>query len=216
VGRHIKPTYDPLVLSDNRHPPRCTRSWTADYAILAALDKLATKRKVSEMRSAKNFHPERDYVPAKSFLVAMAIGAIASGQVVLSLVDVPIGPASVAARTLATPAQAPIGAPEPAQLHAQPVVEPTIESGADNRLGAAANESSTNLKVAELATIANPPTEARPNDALAKIATGPSAAAAPAENKTTKNRRAARHAEPRVARGGYGAWDWGGSASHLY
>ncbi len=172
---------------------------------------MATKRKVSEMRSAKNFHPERDYAPAKSFLVAMAIGAIASGQVVLSLVDVRIGQASVAAQTLAAAAQALIGAPEAAQPRAQPFVESTMDSGADNRLGASVNESTTNPKVVEPASIANPLPEVSPNDASVKVATP-----LPAENKTTKNRRVARHAEPRVARGGYGAWDWGGSSSHLY
>jgi hypothetical protein len=175
-------------------------------------DKLATKRKVSEMRSAKNFYSERDYPAAKSFLVAMAIGAIASGQVVLSLVDVRIDQASVATPTLAAPAQALIGEPEAAQPHAQPFVESTMDSGADGRLGAAVNESiTTNPKVAEPAGAANPLTEVSPNDASVKVATP-----LPAENKTTKNRRVARHAEPRVARGGYGAWDWGGSASHLY
>jgi hypothetical protein len=179
------------------------------------LGKLATKRKVSEMRSAKNFGPEREYVPAKSFLVAMAIGAIASGEVILSLVDVRVGQASVAAQTLAAPAQALIGAPEAAQLHAQPVLESTMDSGADNRLDAAVSESSTNPKAMEPAGIANPLTEVRPDDVSAKGAPPPSAAAAPAENKTTKNRRVARHSEPRVARGGYGAWGWGGSASHL-
>jgi hypothetical protein len=98
-----------------------------------ALDKLATKRKATEMRSAKNFHPERDYVSARSFLVAMAIGAIASGQVILSLVDVRIGQASVAVQTLAASAQALIGAPEAAKLHAQPVVEfAVVESAVDS------------------------------------------------------------------------------------
>ena len=132
-----------------------------------ALDKLATKRKATEMRSAKNFHPERDYVSARSFLVAMAIGAIASGQVILSLVDVGIGQASVAVQTLAASAQALIGAPEAAKLHAQPVVEfavveSAVDSGADDRLGAAANESSTNPKVVEPTGIANPLTRNQP------------------------------------------------------
>jgi hypothetical protein len=207
---------DPLVLSDNRHLPRCTRSGPAQCAILAWYDKLAIKRKVSEMRSAKYFHPERDYVAAKSFLVAMAIGAIASGQVVLSLVDVRIGQASVAAPTLAASAQALNGVPEVAEVHAQPVAEPTMDSGADNRLGAAVNESSMNPKVAELTGIANPLIEVSRNDASVKVPTPSSAAVAPAANKTTNNRRVARHAEPRVARGGYGALGWGASASHLY
>lgn len=168
------------------------------------------------MRSAKNFHPEWGYVPAANrFLVAVAIGAIAGGGVVFSLVDVPTGQASVAAHTLSAPAKALIGATEAAQPHPQPVIESTMDSGADDRLGAAVNESSTNPEIVEPPGIA-PLTEVGPNDASVKVATPPSVAAAPAENKTTKNRRVARRAEPRVERGGYGAWGWGGSASHFY
>jgi hypothetical protein len=82
----------PLVLSDKRHLPRCTRAERRIYGIFAGSGKPATKRKLSEMRRAKNFHPEWDYVPAANrFVVAMAIGAIAGGGVVLSLVDVPTG-----------------------------------------------------------------------------------------------------------------------------
>jgi hypothetical protein len=168
------------------------------------------------MRSAKNFHPEQGYVPAANrFLVAVAIGAIAGGGVVFSLVDVPNGQASVAAHTLAAPAQALIGATEAAQPHPQPIIESTMDSGADDRLGAAVNESITNPKIVEPAGI-TPLTEVGPNGASVKVAAPPSAAAAPVENKTTKNRRVARHAERTVARGGYGAWGWGGSASHSY
>jgi hypothetical protein len=164
------------------------------------------------MRSAKNFRAVKDYGAAKGILVAMAIGAIASGQVILSLVDVPIDQASVVLQTLAAPAEAPIEATKTARLHPQPVVEPTMDSGVDDRLGAPVNESSANLKGAEPPVIANPLTGVRPNDALVEVPTPPSTAAA---NKTTKNRRIDRHAEPRFARGGYGAWGWGGSASHL-
>jgi len=163
------------------------------------------------MRSAKNFHPERDYAAAKGLLVAIAVGAIASGQVILSLVDVRLDQVLVLAQTLAAPAQALVVAPDTAELNAQPVVGSSADS--DDRLAAAANESSTNSKVVEPAV---PPTEISPNDASVKIATPPSAAAAPAENKATKNHRVARHTEPRVARRGYGALDWGGSASRLY
>jgi hypothetical protein len=109
---------------------------------LGCVDKGAIKRKASEMRSAKNFHPEREYVAAKSFLVAMAIGAIAFGEVIFSLVDVWIGPASVAALALA------------ANLRVQPIVESTMDAKADNRSDAAANESNTNPKL-EPAGIAN-------------------------------------------------------------
>ena len=149
------------------------------------------------MRHAKNFHPEWDHVPvANRFLIAMAIGAIAGGGVVLSLADVSSGQASVAARVLAAPAQAPLGAPEAAQPHAQSVVESAFNSGTDDRLGAAVN--GTNPKIVEPAGIAKALTEAGPNDASVNVATPPSSTAAPAENKTTKNRRVARHVEPRV------------------
>jgi hypothetical protein len=82
-------------------------------------------------------------------------------------------------------------------------------------LGATASEPSTDTKLVAPADIA-PPTVVGPNDGSAKVATPPSAAAAPAANKTTNNRRVTRHAESRVARGGYGALGWGGSASHFY
>jgi hypothetical protein len=164
------------------------------------------------MRSAKNFHPEPNYVAAKSFLVAMAVGAIASGQVILSLVDVRIDQVSVVVQSLAATAQALVVAPDAAELHPQPIVGSTADLRADDPLAVAANESSTNPNVLESA---GPPTKVSPNDASVKVATQPSAAAAPLENKTINNHRVARHTEPRVARGGYGAWGWGGSGSHL-
>ena len=204
---------DPLVLSDNRHLPRCTELNGAPTLRSAGRGKPAIKRELSKMRHAKNFHPEWDHVPvANRFLIAMAIGAIAGGGVVLSLADVSTGQASVAAHTLAAPVEALISAPEAAQPNPQPVVESSMDSGSNGRLGA---EASTSPKIAAPADIA-PLAEVALNEASVKVATPPSAAAAPAENKTTKNRRVARHAEPRVARGGYGAWGWGGTASHLY
>jgi hypothetical protein len=145
----------------------------------------------------------------------MAVGAIASGGVVLSLADVRTGQAPVAVHTSVAPAQALTGAPDAAQPYAQPFVESKMVSEADDRLDAALNESVINPKIVERAGI-TPLTEVGPNDTSVKVATPPLSSAAPAENKTTKNRRVARHAEPRVARGGYGAWGWGGSASHLY
>jgi hypothetical protein len=164
------------------------------------------------MRSAKNFRPLKDYGAAKGLLVAMAIGAIASGEVILSLVDVRIGQASIVSQTLA----ASIEVPEAARLQARPVVKLTMDPGADDRFGASVNESSANSKGAEPSAFANPLTEVHPNIASIEVATPQSAAAAPAEHKTTMNHRVARHSEPRVARGGYGAWGWGGGASHLY
>ena len=126
--------------------------------------------------------------------------------------EVALNQASARAHTLAAPVEALISAPEAAQPNPQPVVESSMDSGSNGRLGA---EASTNPKIAAPADIA-PLAEVALNEASVKVATPPSAAAAPAENKTTKNRRVARHAEPRVARGGYGAWGWGGTASHLY
>ena len=156
------------------------------------------KRKLSEMRHAKNLHPEWGYVPAANrfgrtisiFLVATAIGATAGGGVVLSLVDVPTGQASVGAHTLAAPAQALISAPEVAQPIPQPIAKSTMDSGANGRSGAVASESSTNPKIVAPAGIA-PLTEVAPNDASVKVATPPSAAAEPAESKATKKRRVA-------------------------
>jgi len=178
-----------LVLLDSRHPPRCTRAEGRIYAIFAWSGKPTTKRKLSEMRRAKNFHPEWGCVPAANrFLVAVAIGAIAGGRVVLSLVDVPTGQASVGAQTSAAPAQALISAPEVAQPIPQPIAKSTMDSGANG--GAVASESSTNPKIVAPAGIA-PLTEVAPNDASVKVATPPSAAAEPAESKATKKRRLA-------------------------
>jgi hypothetical protein len=124
----------------------------------------------------------------------MAIGAIAGGEMILSHVDG--GQASVAA--LVAPAQALDQSAPAAQLHAQPIVDSAVDSGAPDRLGAAVH-SSMNEPAA-------PSTEVGPSDASAKVAPPP-ALAAPA----TKIRRVARHVEPTVAHGGYGAWGWGGS-----
>src|SRR2546430_2778080 len=63
------------------------------------------------MRHAGNFNPEWDYIaPAPNFLrtarvfvVAAAIGAMASAAVVFSLMDRPVAETSVAARTLVQP-----------------------------------------------------------------------------------------------------------------
>ena len=116
----------------------------------------------------------RDYVSAA--IVAMVIGAIAGGEMILSRVDVPTGEASVAAHTLPAPAQALISAAA-AQPH--PIVESAMDSGAPDRLGAAVFKSSINPKIVEPAAI-TPPTEVGPNDASVKVATPPSAVAAPA------------------------------------
>jgi hypothetical protein len=151
------------------------------------------------MRSAKNLHPEWGHVPARTidfmrvisiFLVATIVGATAGGGVVLSLVDVSLSQASVGAHTLAAPVQVLISAPEVAQPNPQPIVESTMDSGSNGRLGAAATESSAIPRIAAPAGIA-PPIEVGPNDGSLNVATPSSAAAAPAENKTTKKRRVA-------------------------
>ena len=79
------------------------------------------------MRHAGNFNPEWGYIaPAPNFLrtarvfvVAAAIGAMASAAVVFSLMDRPAAEASVAARTLVQPVEPPLrirNAPLVAQL----------------------------------------------------------------------------------------------------
>ena len=77
------------------------------------------------MRHAGNFNPEWGYIaPAPNFLrtarvfvVAAAIGAMASAAVVFSLMDRPAAETSVAARTLVQPVvPAPRSAPLVAQL----------------------------------------------------------------------------------------------------
>jgi hypothetical protein len=149
--------------------------------------KPAIKPKLSEMR---------DCVSAA--IVAMAIGAIAGGEMILSRVDVPTSPASAAPAQGLTSATA-------AQPHPQPIVD-AMDSGARDRLGAVVHGSSINPKIVEPAAIA-PSTEVGPNDASVKVATPAPVVAAPA----TKIRRVARHV---ASTGGYGAWGWGGSRSY--
>jgi hypothetical protein len=82
------------------------------------------------MRHAGNFNPEWGYLaPAPNllrttrlFVVAAAIGAMASAAVVFSLMDRPVAEPSVAARTLVQPVEPPPparGAPLMAQLQTQ-------------------------------------------------------------------------------------------------
>jgi len=92
------------------------------------------------MRPVGNFHPEWGYLaPAPNFmrtarivLVAAAVGATAGAVVVLSLTERPGAETSIAARTLARPAEAvsPAGNPQPApmqsmQTRASPAPEAT-------------------------------------------------------------------------------------------
>jgi hypothetical protein len=183
----------------------------AHLAMLATQGKLPAKRELNEMRWVKNFHPGWGYIAAaNSFnhtipivLVATAVGATAAGGVVLSLVDVSASPTSVASYTVASPVQAPISAPEAAQLKQQATVksESTMASGTSGHLGA--SEFSTNPK-------------AEHDDAPVKVATAPSAAAAaPVENKAPKQHHVATNA-PRVGQFGlvlgehYANRTWGG------
>ena len=87
---------------------------------------------LTEMR--KNLHPEWGYLAsAPSFirtipmvLLGMVIGATASGEVVLSLVDRPASQTSAVARTLAPPVQAaptPVSAPEIEQPNPRAAVQ---------------------------------------------------------------------------------------------
>jgi hypothetical protein len=82
------------------------------------------------MRHARNFNPEWGYIaPAPNFLrtarvfvVAAAIGAMASAAVVFSLMDRPVAQTSVAARTLVQPVEPALptrSAPLVAQLQTQ-------------------------------------------------------------------------------------------------
>jgi hypothetical protein len=174
------------------------------------------------MRHAKNFHSEWGYLtPTPGFtrttrivLLATAIGAIAGGGVVLSLVDSSDSQTSMAARTLAPSVIAalmPVSAPEAAQLYVPAAVqsEPTKHSGANGHVGgdsradghaggAAASDSSTTPITPGPAGI-SALAEVRPDDASAKAMTAPpTAAAAPVENKATKKHHVAtRYYAPR-------------------
>ena len=82
------------------------------------------------MRHAGNFNPEWGYIApapnflrtARAFVVAAAIGAMATAAVVFSLMDRPVAETSVAARTLVQPVEPALptrSAPPVAQLQTQ-------------------------------------------------------------------------------------------------
>lgn len=143
------------------------------------------------MRYAGNFHQEWGYLaPAPSFirtarviLVAAAVGATAGAGVVFSLVGREDTETSVAARTLARPAEA-----ASAQLNVLPPAPAALASGAQDhaprslaadapRAGAADSESkpsSTTMVPAGIAALAEVP--AVTEDASPHPATSPSAA----------------------------------------
>ena len=143
------------------------------------------------MRYAGNFHQEWGYLaPAPSFirtarvvLVAVTVGATAGAGVVFSLVGREDTETSVAARTLARPAEA-----ASAQLNVVPPAPTALASGAQDhaprllaadapRAGAADSESkpsSTTMAPAGIAALAEVP--AVTDDASAHPATSPSGA----------------------------------------
>jgi hypothetical protein len=152
------------------------------------------------MRYAGNFHQEWGYLaPAPSFirtarviLVAAAVGATAGAGVVVSLVGREDTETSVAARTLARPAEA-----ASAQLNVLPPAPAALASGAQDhaprslaadapRAGAADSESkpsSTTMAPAGIAALAEVPAvteDASPHPATSPSAAVPSPVAAPA------------------------------------
>jgi hypothetical protein len=152
------------------------------------------------MRYAGNFHQEWGYLaPAPSFirtarviLVAAAVGATAGAGVVFSLVGREDTETSVAARTLARPAEA-----ASAQLNVLPPAPAALASGAQDhaprslaadapRAGAADSESkpsSTTKAPAGIAALAEVPAvteDASPHPATSPSAAVPSPVAAPA------------------------------------
>jgi hypothetical protein len=157
------------------------------------------------MRHAMNFHPEWGCLaPAPSFLrtmrtvlVAAAVGLIAGGGVVLSLVGHSAGQTSVAERTLVRPVPAvltSVSAPQTAQLNPRPLNqrestevsldEGQVDGSATNELGAS---SPARLAVAAASA------EARTAPKLAlKTAVAPSPAA---QKHSTQVAQRARHKE---------------------
>ena len=155
------------------------------------------------MRYAGNFHQEWGYLaPAPSFirtarviLVAAAVGATAGAGVVFSLVGREDTETSVAARTLARPAEA-----ASAQLNVLPPAPAALASGAQDhaprslaadapRAGAADSESkpsSTTMAPAGIAALAEVPAvteDASPHPATSPSAAVPSPVAAPARTR---------------------------------
>src|SRR5580704_3696349 len=146
------------------------------------------------MRYAGNFHQEWGYLaPAPSFirtarviLVAAAVGATAGAGVVVSLVGREDTETSVAARTLARPAEA-----ASAQLNVLPPAPAALASGAQDhaprslaadapRAGAADSESKPSSTTMAPAGIAAVTEDASPHPATSPSAAVPSPVAAPA------------------------------------
>jgi hypothetical protein len=125
-------------------------------------------------------------------LLGTVIGATASGEVVLSLVDRPVSQTSVLAHTLAPPVQAaptPVSAPDTEQPNPRAAVQnESTKSGANGHLESAAAPVTRGR--ADIAPLA----EVHPDEAVVKATTAPpTAVAAPVENKAIKKQHVATH-----------------------
>ncbi len=153
------------------------------------------------MRFAGNFNPEWGYLaPAPSFIrtlrtavVAAAVGATAGAAVVFSLADHPAVEESVAARTLARPADfAVTAAPSQAQAKAvaqgQSAMLPPASAVAVSPSASGSGASSTIQRPASIAALAETPaaTAAAPPQAVA-----PTPAAPSLQKKRAKRHRSA-------------------------
>jgi hypothetical protein len=157
------------------------------------------------MPQAMNFHPEWGCLaPAPSFLrtmrtvlVATAVGLIAGGGVVLSLVGHSASQTSVAERTLVRPIPAvstSVSAPQAAQLNPQPLnqresTEVSLDEGQVD--GSATNELSANSP-ARLAVVAASAEVGTAPEGTLKTAVAPSPAA---QKHSTQVAQRARHKE---------------------
>ena len=157
------------------------------------------------MPQAMNFHPEWGCLaPAPSFLrtmrtvlVATAVGLIAGGGVVLSLVGHSAGQTSVAERTLVRPippVSTSVSAPQAAQLNPRPLnqrvsTEVSLDEG--HLDGSATNELSANSP-AHLAVVAASAEVGTAPEGTLKTAVAPSPAA---QKHSTQVAQRARHKE---------------------
>jgi hypothetical protein len=142
------------------------------------------------MRFAGNFNPEWGYLaPAPSFIrtvriavVAAAVGASAGAAVVFSLADHPAAEQSVAARTLARPADF-----APARTRSQ-AVRLQVPTAAPVQAQSESGASSTIQRPASIAALAEVPaaTDAAPPQAVA-----PTPAAALLQKKRAKRHHSA-------------------------
>jgi len=151
------------------------------------------------MRYDANFHPEWGYLaPSPNFVrtarivfIAVAVGGMAGGGVVLSLVERPVGETSVAARTLSRPVEAasvPAGTPRAAQVNTQAAIQNQPAKPAPIN-GSSASESGTGPSTQPATSIAAPAEVPAAGAASpAKLPADEAAAAvkAPVQKKATK------------------------------